>query len=85
MGRFNIEDKKVLAGIDLGASHVRCLIGVRSANEVTIAGSASATHKGLYKGAYCEYEGSVRGPQKKHRRSGGDSGSSECSYFFRNQ
>ena len=50
MGRFNIEDKKVLAGIDLGASHVRCLIGVRSGSEVTIAGSACATHKGLYKG-----------------------------------
>ena len=50
MGRFNIEDKKVLAGIDLGASHVRCLIGVRSNNEVNIVGSAYATHKGLYKG-----------------------------------
>ena len=50
MGRFNIEDKKVMAGVDLGASHVRCLIGVRSGNEITIAGSACATHNGLYKG-----------------------------------
>ncbi len=50
MGRFNIEDKKVVAGIDLGASKVRCLIGTLSSNELTLAGSSCVSHKGLYKG-----------------------------------
>ncbi len=50
MGRFNIEDKKVVAGIDLGATHVRCLIGVLSANEWTLMGSARVAHKGMFKG-----------------------------------
>ena len=50
MGRFNIEDKKVVAGIDLGATHVRCLIGVLSANEWTLMGSARVAHKGMYRG-----------------------------------
>ena len=50
MGRFNIEDKKVVAGVDLGATNVRCLIGTVSSNELTLAGSASVPHKGLYKG-----------------------------------
>ncbi|MDE0518765.1 MAG: cell division protein FtsA [Oligoflexia bacterium] len=50
MGRFNIEDKKVVAGIDLGATNVRCLIGTLSVNELTLAGSSSIPHKGLYKG-----------------------------------
>ena len=50
MGRFNIEDKKIIAGIDLGASTVRCLIGVSTANELNLIGSARVAHKGLYKG-----------------------------------
>ena len=50
MGRFNIEDKKVVAGIDLGATNVRCLIGTLSSNELTLSGAARISHKGLYKG-----------------------------------
>ncbi|MDE0119683.1 MAG: cell division protein FtsA [Bdellovibrionales bacterium] len=50
MGRFNIEDKKVVAGVDLGATNVRCLIGTLSSNELSLAGSSSIPHKGLYKG-----------------------------------
>ena len=50
MSRFNIEDKKVVAGIDLGATSVRCLIGTLSSNELTLAGAACISHKGLYKG-----------------------------------
>ena len=50
MGRFDIEDKKVVAGIDLGATSVRCLIGTLSSNELTLAGAARIPHKGLYKG-----------------------------------
>ena len=50
MSRFNIEDKKVVTGIDLGATSVRCLIGTLSSNELTLAGSACVPHKGLYKG-----------------------------------
>ena len=50
MGRFNIEDKKVVAGVDLGSTNIRCLIGTLSSNELTLAGSSSIPHKGLYKG-----------------------------------
>ena len=50
MTRFNIEDKKVVAGIDLGASKVRCLIGTLSSNELQLTGAATIPHKGLYKG-----------------------------------
>ena len=50
MGRFNIEDKKVTAGIDLGAVNVRCLIGVLSADGLTLEGASRVPHKGLYKG-----------------------------------
>ena len=50
MGRFNIEDKKIVAGVDLGANKVRCLIGSLSAGELTLTGSACIPHKGLYKG-----------------------------------
>jgi len=50
MGRFSIEDKKVIAGIDLGATAVRCLIGTLSANELTLIGAAQVPHKGLHKG-----------------------------------
>ena len=50
MGRFNIEDKKVIAGIDMGATSVRCLIGTLTSNELTLAGAARIPHKGLYKG-----------------------------------
>ena len=50
MSRFSIEDKKVVAGIDLGASNIRCLVGTIASNELTVAGSACVAHKGLYKG-----------------------------------
>ena len=50
MGRFNIEDKKAVMGIDLGASCVRCLMGVLSNHEIQLVGSSRVPHKGLYKG-----------------------------------
>ena len=50
MGRFNIEDKKIVAGIDLGATNIRCLIGTLSSNELNLEGAARISHKGLYKG-----------------------------------
>ncbi len=50
MGRFNIEDKKAVAGIDLGAVSVRCLIGSLSSGSLTLEGTSRVPHKGLYKG-----------------------------------
>ena len=50
MSRFSIEDKRVVTGIDLGATSVRCLIGTLASNELTLAGSSRIAHKGLYKG-----------------------------------
>ncbi len=50
MSRFNMEDKKVITGIDLGTSHIRCVIGVSSADCVELVGAAQIAHKGLSKG-----------------------------------
>ncbi len=50
MGRFNIEDRRVITGVDLGTSCVRCVIGVLSADTVELVGAAQAQHRGLSKG-----------------------------------
>ena len=50
MTPFNMEDRKVIAGVDLGTSHVRTVIGILSPGGIEIAGSAQTPHKGLHKG-----------------------------------
>ena len=50
MGKFSIEDKKNIAGIDIGTTNVKCLTGVLSPEELTITGSSHIPHTGLYKG-----------------------------------
>ncbi len=50
MGRFNMEDRRVVTGIDLGTSSVRCVVGVLSTDAIELAGVAQVAHKGLSKG-----------------------------------
>ena len=50
MGRFNIEDRKVMAGLDLGTGSVKLVIGVLSSNGMEIVGTSKILHKGLHKG-----------------------------------
>ena len=50
MGRFGIEDRKVVAGIDLGTSSIKCVIGILSSDGMELSGAAQVFHKGLHKG-----------------------------------
>ncbi len=50
MGRFNIEDRKVMAGLDLGTGSVKLVIGVLSSNGMEIVGTSKILHRGLHKG-----------------------------------
>ena len=50
MGPFNIEDRKIISGLDLGTSSVKAVIGIFSSSGIEIAGTAHIAHKGLHKG-----------------------------------
>lgn len=50
MNRFNIEDKKVVASIDLGATSIKYIIGTISSDGLNIEGAVCIPHNGLYKG-----------------------------------
>ncbi len=50
MNRFSIEDRKIIAGVDLGTSHVTCVIGFLSKSGIELVGVAQVPHKGIYKG-----------------------------------
>ena len=50
MGRFNIEDRKVMAGLDLGTGSVKLVIAVLSSNGMEVIGTSKILHKGLHKG-----------------------------------
>ena len=50
MGRFSIDDKKMLASLDLGTSHIKCTIASIDQGCLELCGLAKVAHRGLCRG-----------------------------------
>ena len=62
--QFNIDDQKVVTGLDLGAHSVKCVMGVVRENSFEIIGSSELEHKGIQNQQIVDAQNTIEAIQK---------------------